>query len=976
MEIAKFIPTIILFCCFGFFIKAQEPHSVNYTTENGLPSNEVYCAYQDTTGYIWFGTDNGVSRYDGYTFENFGIEEGLDKLEINQIITDQNGKVWFSSYFGKVYYREGNQFCPYRYNHILEKYKNKSNLVNLQHIDSSGTFHFKINYVGILLIHQDGKEQLLHPDCGNCVIIVKTKSGFILSEGILDKVHKDYLLQESNGIIKGQRLFFYNDMRKNTESIWISNIELNSSNNSQAFNWNDSISLFSIYSQTYSAKDGILKPEMRSPSPVNIYFKDGPDLYIGHQKREGLHIYRNWTPSLKSSPEKWLAGSEVSWIFRDRNQGLWVTSINSGIFYYPGDQVKVYKSGEEDVSEKFTAVLPFGNGSAAGVSYDGNMILVKDHVNYKIIKIENRSNIHDLTQNEEFIFLRGATIDQKNKITYYKTRFPDKFEKKHKSELFYGSDRFYLLRYNPNTKTFDRIADEKVNTDFIWDMYRDHHNTLLLATNTGLKTFKDNKFENVIPVLQNTKTIGIDQMSTGQKVVGTKGRGIFILDEKKDNIANITVADGLSSDLIEYIWVDDSDDIWVATLKGLNKISIGKDSIPAIRQYHTYHGLPSEEILMMRTYGSEVWLATGKGLVYFRKDSVTNTTFKPELISFYVNGKVKNDIQNLSHEENNISITLKNYDFAMGAKVKYRYRFSLKNAWAEQSTNELNFINLAPEKYEIEVQAANKDGYWSESLLVPFTISKPWWLSWPFLIMAFFTFCFFMYSFYRSRIKRIRAEQQLKSQMLSYEKKALLAQMNPHFIFNAFSAIQYYINTDKTKKADDYLTDFSYLIRKILDNSSKKDILLSEEIKLIRLYTALEEKRFDQKFTTMIHIDEEIDTDATRVPCMLIQPLVENAINHGLMHLTERKGKLLISFADMEGALRIIVEDNGVGMIKSKDRSLHELHESYGLKLLHDRIASYSNSGEFFISLTQADITDNGNSAGTRFIIDIRAGQS
>lgn len=374
---------------------------------------------------------------------------------------------------------------------------------------------------------------------------------------------------------------------------------------------------------------------------------------------------------------------------------------------------------------------------------------------------------------------------------------------------------------------------------------------------------------------------------------------------------------------------------------------------------------------MVRTLGSEVWLATGKGLTYLKKDSLIKTTFNPEIINFLINGETNKIRKVLNHQENTISITLKNYDFAMGAKVVYRYRLHPKNEWTIQASNNLNFINLAPDNYNIEVQAQNKDGYWSKSLFIPFIIQKPWWLSWPFLICLCLALCFLVYTYYRSKIKEIKVKQHLKNQMLEFEKKALLAQMNPHFIFNAFSAIQYYIKTDKIKKADEYLADLSYLIRKILDNSSKKDILLHEEIALLQIYTSLEERRFDHKFSIHFHIDDDIDTDATRLPAMLVQPLVENAINHGLMHLTKRKGKLSISIMDHQGGLMIDVEDNGVGIHNSRNIAQEKQHESYGLKLLQDRIKSYANSGDYKITLTHSDLYENEEPAGAKFSLTI-----
>jgi sensor histidine kinase YesM len=586
------------------------------------------------------------------------------------------------------------------------------------------------------------------------------------------------------------------------------------------------------------------------------------------------------------------------------------------------------------------------------------------------------SNPKDVLKFEKFIFGRANLVY--NNESVFKNKWPATYERKIKTDYFYGAERQYVYQYLPGEGKFKWIIDQRQNNDHIWDIFRSSDGQVWLATVEGVKILKNTTLVPVMPELNHTNTISIDQLSTGQMVVGTKGKGVFVYDEGECNMINITTTIGLSTDLVEYLWVDDNDDIWVATLKGLNKIYRTSSAGFSVRQFHQRHGLPSEDIYMVRTYGKDIWLATSKGLAVFSEPPADYMTFIPEISHMYINDKKKQaqEVKSLTYEENSIRIELYNLDYTQSNQVKYRYRMQNRDEWTQEPSNTLNFINLTSGNYRLEIQAANKDGFWSKSLVLPFTILRPWWLSWYFIIFSISVIGLWIFLFYRSRIKMIKSEQKLKNQMLTYEKQALLAQMNPHFIFNAFSAIQYYINTKATKKADDYLTDFSYLIRKILDNSGKKDILLSEEIKLLTLYTQLEARRFDNKFIVNIFVDDEIDTDVTRIPCMLIQPLVENAINHGLMHLTDRKGQLQINFMDYNGSLRIVIEDNGVGMEKSKGTSLHKMFDSYGLKLLDDRITSYRNSGEYYITLTNEDLYEGSIPAGTKFTMDIAQGKN
>lgn len=552
--------------------------------------------------------------------------------------------------------------------------------------------------------------------------------------------------------------------------------------------------------------------------------------------------------------------------------------------------------------------------------------------------------------------------------------FPNRFEKKIKSDIFFASDRFYLFQFNPKTENFDVIIDEKNNSDHIFDLYRDENETLWLATNKGLKTYSNKMLKQVLPELEHLKTTSIDQLKNGRIVIGTKGKGLFLMDKSRTIIRNITSSDGLTSDMIEYVWVDDLDQIWVATLKGLNKVVINADSTIKIRQYHKHHGLSSEEILMVRSYGNEIWLATGDGLNYYTDYPTDSTSFAPKLKDFKVNGVARSDYHNLHHSENMISVRVRNFDLTMGNAVSYRYKLASGVPWTTQPSQVFNFLNLNPGLYQLEIQAKNKDGYWSKSLVVPFYLRKPWWATWYFRIFVLLAIGSLIYLYFKKRLQNINAEHKLKSQLLSYEKKALLAQMNPHFIFNAFSAIQYYINTHDTKKADDFLADFSSLIRKILDTSFKSDVTLAAELSIVQLYISLEQKRFDHSFDCEYLFDDDLDMDTMMLPPMLIQPLVENAINHGIIPMQNRKGLLRIHISENGNSTYIKVSDNGIGM---QSTTIHNKsgHQSYGLQIIRDRINSYNKSGEYIISLYHEATFPHEKMPGTTFELKItRAG--
>ncbi len=224
----------------------------------------------------------------------------------------------------------------------------------------------------------------------------------------------------------------------------------------------------------------------------------------------------------------------------------------------------------------------------------------------------------------------------------------------------------------------------------------------------------------------------------------------------------------------------------------------------------------------------------------------------------------------------------------------------------------------------------------------------------------------------RAKIRRTKTEQKnlYARRLLETELQALRAQMNPHFIFNCLNSIQAFILKENRIDATHYLQKFSKLIRLILDNSQKTSNTLDDETEILRLYMELEQLRLKNKFDYEIDVPEDLESSFTEIPSMVIQPLVENSIWHGLMQ-SEEKGKLVVSFRKDGNKLTCIVEDNGIGREhagKIKEEQ-GKKHESKGMKLIEDRLRAWSETkGSHYVF----NIFDNvANNRGTRTEITI-----
>lgn len=199
--------------------------------------------------------------------------------------------------------------------------------------------------------------------------------------------------------------------------------------------------------------------------------------------------------------------------------------------------------------------------------------------------------------------------------------------------------------------------------------------------------------------------------------------------------------------------------------------------------------------------------------------------------------------------------------------------------------------------------------------------------------------------------------------------KSLRGQMNPHFIFNALNSVNQFISQNDERSANKYLSEFSKLMRLVLENSQEDFIPLQKEEEIISLYVKLEHYRFRDKFDYTITIDEELNKETIQLPPMLIQPYIENAVWHGLRY-KEDKGKLALSFERHNGSMKVIIADDGIGRKKSAQLKTdnQKKHNSTGLKNIEERLQILNTVYKTNYTVTIEDLAAD---SGTRVIISI-----
>ncbi|MEO8934225.1 MAG: histidine kinase [Xanthomarina sp.] len=216
------------------------------------------------------------------------------------------------------------------------------------------------------------------------------------------------------------------------------------------------------------------------------------------------------------------------------------------------------------------------------------------------------------------------------------------------------------------------------------------------------------------------------------------------------------------------------------------------------------------------------------------------------------------------------------------------------------------------------------------------------------------------------RERELKIKDDFTKRIKETEMMALRSQMNPHFIFNSMNAIKYLIMTSRNEDAINYLDDFSSLLRGILQNSNRDKITVEEELEILELYLSLEQNRMGKEFNFTIETTSKEALSQYQIPPMLLQPIVENAIWHGLQPSLKAEKNLKVILDTTEG-LVITIEDNGIGRKESAKKK--KLHQSLGASIVQDRLTLYNHLNDHAIYLKTKDLEDENGVLGTRITL-------
>ena len=964
MSFCKKVFFIVFFLVFGGNSNsyAQTFSFQQYTTEDGLPGSTVYSIVQDKNQMLWFATDGGVCKFDGLDFQP--LKDETLQGEVIKIFYDSANSLWMIDLALHVSFLDLESGSISRFDNLPPKFP-----IHNVFEDLNQNYWFLHPKSASVIIESDTLGVIPQHITFNEKSLGGLKS--ILS------IDQDYTILISrlgvNHFINYEHSFY--PFEKEIPS---KNFPL------FAVNYGDSV-LLSTNNRIYSfaLNEHILHPTFSHINHFldaginNLFFDSEQNFWVS--TRDGI-IYLKKQEDGSTKIFHLLKGYATQSIFEDHENNFWIMTQQEGVFKLSSNNIAVYKN--KKYGDRASVVHAFSNDKIL-VGYNNNGLVVLDEnlnpTHEKKLSVSNEE-IYDLKydsiQNELYV-VANFGIFKIDHESFDAFRVTD--TKGYKTCAINGKNDIWLGTFSATSIYQKGKRSISILPKRTYSIYFDKNDHAWVGTVEGLFFCKNQDCEK-IPIPELYVDIRDLQMDKNDVLwIATQANGVFLYKDGKV-LQHLTSQNGLSSNNCHQISLDNQL-AWIATNNGISKINTQNFVIEIIRKDD---GLPSNEVKFLHSKNGKIYAATSKGLAVFEKDF--NAYSKPPHLSFTgIQIKDQDTLilpkYELSYDQNNIKINFNGTTFKNAKEVQYEYKMNpINEEWVSSNANVISFPALPFGEYDFLVRAKSLNSDWSGIQKISFSVKKAYWETWWFYgLIAFISFLagakFLQFVFDQIK-QRNEIQQNLKASQLT----ALRAQMNPHFIFNALNSIQDFIIQEDKRSANRYLSKFSKLMRNVLDASDKNKITLKKEIEYLKLYLSLESLRIDDEFEYNFDLDPSINVNNILIPSMLLQPYVENALKHGLMHRNGKK-ELTIRFSrncPMNGwdkdHLFCEIEDNGIG--RKASMKINELngriYQSKAMSLTQDRIDLLNSADTSKLGLKIDDLkNEDGSAAGTKVNICI-----
>ncbi|HOY19705.1 MAG TPA: histidine kinase [Haliscomenobacter sp.] len=1017
-------------------IAQKDFHFENYTTRNGLSHNEIRTILRDKQGFLWLGTGNGLNRFDGREFKvylpNPKVKNALQGASITGLGEDPQGRIWVTNNKGiDIYNPLTGDFS--KLDLISEAALDHSFRVGcFITFDHTGRAIITSGHHNILIIEPDGKQRIittpevpkedrpleLKHQKGNKVYITipKSKEEVWLSSdhGLFSLRLKDdhfthYPLKGCTWNFGPGSMYY----EKAKERVWMTAF------GSGFFYLDVRTGIWGKLRKEIYIQDYISAGQSMAAFGADYLFLNTPGLY---NLKTGSFFFAKHIPD---DPYSFPTGTALC-AYTDREGILWIGTTVGLVKLDPHLQgfkhvfleahpVFDYDNSVFDIffepkDKKFYASSFYCGGVYA---YDPISKSSEDITSKLPAPLRGTCKILRDSKGKTWITANGTLYEAdfvNHRFTPARSAPPPKgvrldpvvpdMEEDADGNIWLAKWGVGPLIYDRKANILshvegDRYADEP-NRAYMLCADRARKHIWMCTAGNGIWTYdiKTRKATSIVELKDKDGALVSLNDASGiecdfeDKIWVSTRLGLVAIDANKKALV-LTEVNGLANSQIEGLGKDLKGRLWLATASGISMVD---PRTLEVRNFDERHGLKLDATLDAFSVlpSGEVCSGTKRGFIIFHPDSVLQygSALKPIITNFRLEGRTWKEAGQVGNwrekivlkpSQNIFSIEYAAPNFTLSEDTRFSYYLEgLDKTWSEpQQNKEVTFTSVPPGTYKFCLKARNKDGIWSKQITtLDIVIKPPFWQTPWFIALINLIIGGLIYGAYRLRTWQIRKEERMKAEfnkrLAEVEMAALRSQMNPHFLFNCLNSINRFIQRNEPDTASAYLTKFSRLIRLVLDNSRSNLVTLRDELEALRLYLELEAMRFVNRFTYHINISPDLDITCLEIPPMIIQPYVENAIWHGLMHKEAKPGEechLEVRVFPEGNTLVVEVEDNGVGRnmaraLKSKSATAQKSH---GMAVTAERIQMINQIYQTEASIIIEDLyTPEGKAAGTK----------
>jgi ligand-binding sensor domain-containing protein/signal transduction histidine kinase len=950
---------------------AQEYNFRNLSVADGLAQSQVYAICQDTRGEIWFGTrGGGISRFDGMTFTTISEENGLANNYVRAILEDRAGTIWIGTDRGAVRY-DGRRFT-----HLGAR----EGLTDLPIFaiaqDSSGAIWFT-SEGGFLARYSAGHVRRFDRDDG-------------LPAGRCQSLFVDHGGRVWVGMDDGAAIFdgarFTRLAFERSVHTLVTAIGEDRSGIYWLATYGNGVARYDGHAFTWlNAGNGL-----SNNTVLALYIAPGGELWIG-TAGGGVDRYDGRGVGVFTETEG-LCNNVIASIMRDSDGDLWFGSSGGGVSRYDGARFIHFTERQGKLGNWIYAIhqdrsggIWFGNSSGGATRYDGTYYARHSAADgftsgkVKCIFEDRAGTLWFGTVGEGLFSYDGHAFKM---VAGLRAAFINAITQDGRGDLWLGCADAGVVRFSPGASDpHDRFRyvtrDAGLGYVRVYDILADGDDLWAATDGAGLFHIVARADSERIAIDRITMSNGLTSNSLrtiardrrGALLLGTAGGGIDIV--RDGNVRSIRRAQGISSNNIYSLVVDSAGAIWIGTEKGIDRAVIDAEyNVRSIKHYGKGEGIRGVETTQNAACvdnAGNVWFGTIQGAVRYDPredrpnnvppmthitgirlffDKIETTPYADSLTSWY---PIPASLT-LPYDQNSLSFDFVGISQRNPQGVRYRWKLDgFDRDWSPISTERRAvYSNLGPGSYTLMVRSFNEDGVADpRPAAFSFTIGPPFWGTWWFQALAIIAAIGAIGGSVMAWVAKIRRENarermelEMRKNIVELEQKSLRLAMNPHFIFNALNSIGAFIAANNPTVARRYLSKFARLMRLILQNSREELVPLADEVAMLTGYLDLECLNAPRPFEYEVSIDRAIDPEAIAIPTMLIQPLVENAVLHGLRGKGEN-GKIVITLS-LDGALvRCSVADNGIG--RERARALagppRKEHASTAMAVIDERLA-------------------------------------